>query len=69
MLLLWEWKGSGGSLGLQNRCGASFLVPGGFDSHALPPIAWSSQKDESEVRKYGSADSFKLIVFCLLVVR
>src|SRR5258708_3298049 len=23
--------------GLQNRCGAAFVVPGGFDSLALPP--------------------------------
>src|SRR5438270_4062556 len=29
--------GPGGSRGLQNRCGAAFVVPGGFDSLALPP--------------------------------
>src|SRR5689334_1902764 len=32
-----EWMGPGGSRGLQNRCGAAFVVPGGFDSLALPP--------------------------------
>jgi hypothetical protein len=30
--------GPGGFLDLQNRCGAApSAVPGGFDSHALPP--------------------------------
>ena len=29
--------GPGGSRGLQNRCGAAYVVPGGFDSLALPP--------------------------------
>ena len=33
-----EWMGPGGFLGLQNRWGAAFVVPGGFDSLALPPV-------------------------------
>src|SRR6476646_4013503 len=32
-----EWMGPGGSRGLQHRCGAAFVVLGGFDSLALPP--------------------------------
>ena len=31
------WTGPGGSRRLQNGCSASFLVEGGFDSHAPPP--------------------------------
>ncbi len=30
-------KLTGGAPGLQIRCGAVKAVPGGFDSHALPP--------------------------------
>jgi hypothetical protein len=30
--------GPGGSRRLQNGCSASFLVEGGFDSHAPPPL-------------------------------
>jgi len=33
-----EWMGPGGFLGLQNRWGAAFVVLGGFDSLALPPV-------------------------------
>ena len=36
--MLREWMGPGGSRGLQNRCGAACAVPGGFDSHPLPPL-------------------------------
>ena len=32
-------KLTGGAPGLQIRCGAVKAVPGGFDSHALPPLA------------------------------
>ena len=32
-------KLTGGAPGLQIRCGAVKAVPGGFDSHALPPPA------------------------------
>lgn len=35
-----EWMGPGGFRDLQNRCEAALIaVSGGFDSHALPPIA------------------------------
>ena len=33
-------KLTGGAPGLQIRCGAVRAVPGGFDSHALPPLVY-----------------------------
>ena len=33
-------KLTGGAPGLQIRCGAVKAVPGGFDSHALPPLVY-----------------------------
>jgi molybdopterin adenylyltransferase len=37
-LVLRERRGSGGLPGLQNRARGDDVVPGGFDSHTLPPI-------------------------------
>lgn len=37
-------KLTGGAPGLQTRCGALKGVPGGFDSHALPPSIYSGSQ-------------------------
>jgi hypothetical protein len=55
--------GPGGFRSLQNCCGAGSLVPGGFDSHALPP------RNLGTKRRLDDQNWSVQPPFCLLEVR